>query len=132
MRFLAFGNGTLSALYDRSIGFFRRQIILTTKDREPNRIDDPYLSEKLIAEKRVSSCGVWKDCIASSTTTFNSPSANRRRPISRAQFKKVTALWSFWSQKATSGSKPTASLHLPACMLPIDSGATKTQQHRYT
>ena len=30
-RFLGFGNGSLKALYDRSDGFFRRQIILTTR-----------------------------------------------------------------------------------------------------
>ena len=59
VRFLAFGNGTLSALYDRSIGFFRRQIILTTKDRDPNRVDDPYLAEKLIAEKE----GIFLWCL---------------------------------------------------------------------
>ena len=50
-RFLGFGNGSIKALYDRSHGFFRRQIILTTKKRPANRIDDPHLSEKLIAEK---------------------------------------------------------------------------------
>ena len=50
-RFLGFGNGSLKALYDRSDGFFRRQIILTTRRREKDRIDDPFLSEKLIAEK---------------------------------------------------------------------------------
>ena len=50
-RFLGFGNGSLKALYDRSDGFFRRQIILTTKKKNKNRVDDPYLSEKLIAEK---------------------------------------------------------------------------------
>lgn len=49
-RFLAFGNGALRALHDRSYGFFRRQIILTTKPRDPNRVDDPYLGEKLAAE----------------------------------------------------------------------------------
>ena len=51
VRFLGFGNGTIKALYDRSYGFFRRQIILTVKKRDPNRIDDPDLSEKLTAEK---------------------------------------------------------------------------------
>lgn len=51
VRFLCFGNGALTALHDRSDGFFRRQIVLTTKDRPANREDDPFLSEKLIAEK---------------------------------------------------------------------------------
>ncbi len=51
VRFLCFGNGAMTALHDRSDGFFRRQIILTTKDRDPNRVDDPYLTEKLIEEK---------------------------------------------------------------------------------
>ena len=50
VRFMVFGNEALQALYDRSAGFFRRQIILTTKERDPDRIDDPYLAEKLCAE----------------------------------------------------------------------------------
>lgn len=51
VRFLCFGNGALTALHDRSDGFFRRQIVLTTKDRPADRIDDPYLVEKMKAEK---------------------------------------------------------------------------------
>ena len=51
VRFLGFGNGSIKALYDRSDGFFRRQIILTARKKDKNRIDDPFLSEKLIAEK---------------------------------------------------------------------------------
>jgi putative DNA primase/helicase len=51
VRFLCCGNGTLTALHDRSDGFYRRQIILTTKDRPADRVDDPFLAEKLIAEK---------------------------------------------------------------------------------
>lgn len=50
VRFLAFGNGTMTALYDRSYGFFRRQIILTTLPRPEQRVDDPFLSEKLCGE----------------------------------------------------------------------------------
>jgi putative DNA primase/helicase len=50
VRFLAFGNGTLQALHDRSVGFFRRQIILSVKERDPDRKDDPYLAEKLCSE----------------------------------------------------------------------------------
>lgn len=49
-RILAFSNGDLVSLYDRSDGFFRRQLILTTKQKPPNRIDDPNLSEKLCEE----------------------------------------------------------------------------------
>ena len=51
VRFLCFGNGSLSALHDRSYGFYRRQIILTVKDVPPGRVDDLYLIEKLQKEK---------------------------------------------------------------------------------
>lgn len=50
VRFLGFGNGSLKALYDRSEGFFRRQIILTVKKKMPNRADDPFIAEKMCAE----------------------------------------------------------------------------------
>jgi putative DNA primase/helicase len=50
VRFIGLGNGVLQALHDRSVGFFRRQIILTTKEKVPNRKDDPYIAEKMTAE----------------------------------------------------------------------------------
>ena len=50
VRFLCFGNGALTALYDHSDGFWRRQLVLTTKDRPANREDDPFLVEALSAE----------------------------------------------------------------------------------
>lgn len=49
-RLLAFSNGDLQSLYDRSDGFFRRQIILTTKEKAPCRKDDPDFAEKLCLE----------------------------------------------------------------------------------
>ena len=49
-RFMVFGNGVMKSLYDRSEGFFRRQLILSVKDKDKNRYDDPYLAEKLCAE----------------------------------------------------------------------------------
>lgn len=49
-RILAFGNGTLKSLFDRSRGFYRRQIILETKDVPPDRINDPYLADKMMEE----------------------------------------------------------------------------------
>lgn len=49
-RLLAFSNGDLQSLYDRSDGFFRRQLILTTKPKDPQRVDDPDLGTKLCRE----------------------------------------------------------------------------------
>ena len=49
-RFLCFGNGALRALHDRSNGFYRRQIVLKCKPKDPNRVDDPYLIDKFLEE----------------------------------------------------------------------------------
>ncbi len=59
-RFLCFGNGALTSLYDHSDGFFRRQLILTTKDKPADRTDDPFLVEKMCAELRASCSGVGR------------------------------------------------------------------------
>ena len=59
VRFLCFGNGALTALHDRSDGFFRRQIVLTTKDKPAGRADDPFLSDKMIAERE----GIFLWCL---------------------------------------------------------------------
>lgn len=50
-RVIAFGNGAITSLYDKSDGFYRRQIILTAKPKPKNRKDDRFLSDKLLAEK---------------------------------------------------------------------------------
>lgn len=50
-RVIAFGNGAISSLYDKSDGFYRRQIILTAKPKPADRQDDKFLSDKLKAEK---------------------------------------------------------------------------------
>ena len=49
-RLLAFSNGDLQALYDRSNGFYRRQLILTTKEKPADRVDDPDIAEKMKLE----------------------------------------------------------------------------------
>ena len=49
-RLLAFSNGDLQSLYDRSNGFYRRQLILTTKEKPANRVDDPDIAEKMKLE----------------------------------------------------------------------------------
>ena len=43
-------NRTKLGMLDQSDGFFRRQIVLTTKDRPADRTDDPFLVEKLMSE----------------------------------------------------------------------------------
>lgn len=50
VRFMAFGNDSLQALHDRSHGFFRRQILLTAKEKRPGREDDPFLAYALLEE----------------------------------------------------------------------------------
>ena len=59
VRFLAFGNGSLQALHDRSHGFFRRQIILEAKERDPKRKDDPWLGWQMAQERE----GILNWCI---------------------------------------------------------------------
>lgn len=49
-RLLSFSNGDLQSLYDRSNGFYRRQLILTTRERPPDRVDDPDIAEKMCRE----------------------------------------------------------------------------------
>ena len=50
VRFMAFGNGDLQSLYDHSDGFYRRQLILTAKDKPKDREDDPFIAEKMCGE----------------------------------------------------------------------------------
>ena len=50
-RLLCFGNGSPRALYDKTMGFARRMIILTTKQVNPNRKVNRNLSQELLGEK---------------------------------------------------------------------------------
>ena len=49
-RLLVFSNGDLQALFDHSDGFYRRQLVLTTKEKPADRVDDPDLAAKMKAE----------------------------------------------------------------------------------
>ena len=60
VRFLCFGNGALSALYDRSYGFYRRQLILVAREPQAGRKDDKFLIEKLRGETE----GIFLWCLA--------------------------------------------------------------------
>ena len=50
VRLLAFSNGDLQALFDRSDGFYRRQLVLTTREKPADRVDDPDIAEKMKSE----------------------------------------------------------------------------------
>jgi putative DNA primase/helicase len=50
VRFVCFENGSLHALNDQSDGFYRRQLLLTTKDKPEGRVDNPYLGDELKKE----------------------------------------------------------------------------------
>lgn len=50
-RLMCFGNQLTDSLYDHSNGAFRRRLILTTKQKEPGRVDNPQLAEEIIADE---------------------------------------------------------------------------------
>lgn len=58
-RLLCFGNGSPKALYDKSQGFSRRMIILTTLPPPENRVVDPHIADKFIAEKEKIFCWMY-------------------------------------------------------------------------
>lgn len=58
-RLLCFGNGSPKALYDKSKGFSRRMIILTTLTPPENRINDPHIADKFIVEKDKIFCWMY-------------------------------------------------------------------------
>jgi putative DNA primase/helicase len=50
-RLMCFSNASLQALYDRSDGFYRRQLIIRTKPKNKDRIDNPNLLNDIIADE---------------------------------------------------------------------------------
>ena len=58
-RLLCFGNGSPKALYDKSKGFARRMIILTTLNPPENRAVDPNIADKFIDEKEKIFCWMY-------------------------------------------------------------------------
>lgn len=50
-RLMCFGNQLTDSLYDHSNGAFRRRLILTTKPRDPARVDNPQLAEQIIQDE---------------------------------------------------------------------------------
>lgn len=60
-RLLAFSNGDLQALYDRSDGFYRRQLVLTTREKSQSRVDGT-LPRRWRRRSKASCCGRLRAC----------------------------------------------------------------------
>lgn len=131
VRFLCFGNEALTALHDRSDAFFRRQIVLTTKDKPAGRTDDPFLSDKLIAE--CESIFLW--CLNGLHRLLDNDyhftiSDRARENISIVVRETITS-WTFWPLLVMSNSKQTVRPVRGTCMPPIRSGAKTTLRIRF-
>ena len=107
-RFLCFGNGALTSLYDHSDGFFRRQLILT-----PLRTSlltarmTPSLWRRCAPSWKASCCGVWKGCTGWCRTISASRSANEPPPTWTPSSAAATTSSTSWSPRAISASRRT-------------------------
>ena len=129
-RLLAFSNGDLQALYDRSDGFYRRQLVLTTKEKPVGRADDPDLAEKMKAEAE----GIFLWAFEGLQRLVANNFKLRRVTVSGKTGKRssVTTTISLisWNQRDTSGAKrmrpsvPRISMKSTGC------GAKKIPLHR--
>ena len=130
-RFLCFGNGALTSLYDHSDGFFRRQLILTTKDKPADRTDDPFLVEKMCAELE----GILLWCLEGLHRlvqndfrfTVSERAAATWTPSSAAATMSSTS----WSPRATSALRQTAPSAPRSSTTFISSGARTTPVTAY-
>ena len=107
-RFLCFGNGALTSLYDHSDGFFRRQLILT-----PLRTSlltarmTLSLWRRCAPSWRASCSGVWKGCTGWCRTISASRSANEPPPTWTPSSAAATMSSTSWSPRAISASRRT-------------------------
>ena len=128
VRFLCFGNGALTALHDRSDGFFRRQIILTTKDKPADRFDDPFLAEKLIAEKEGIFLWMLEGLRRLIANHYHSTISQRARTISLPLFGMPITFWTFSILRVMWHSRPIMNPAPKICTQPISGGVRTTQK----
>jgi len=97
-RFLGFSNGSLSALYDRSYGFYRRLILLKTKDRPADRVDYPYLGKAIVDCERNQ---IFRWCLEGLVRLINNttdlPSPVVPEKICRRPCTMLNRFWIFWN-----------------------------------
>ena len=126
-RFLCFGNGALTALYDHSDGFWRRQLVLTTKDRPANREDDPFLVEALSAELE----GILLWCLDGLQRLLRNSYKFTVSPKAAANLETIksngaaTMSLTFWIRRVTSATRQT-SLSVPETSMKSTSCGVRT------
>ena len=101
-RLLAFSNGDLQALYDRSDGFYRRQLVLTTKEKTVDRADDPDLAEKMKAEAEGIFFWAFEGLLP---TTLSLRRVTASGKTGKRSIVTITIFSISWSQMDTSGVK---------------------------
>ena len=76
---------------DINVGLrWRRQILITVKDRDPARVDNPVLIEELSEERPGILLGCWKVCTVCWRTAISSPSASAPSRTSKQPWRIAT------------------------------------------
>ena len=96
-------HGDLQALFDRSDGFYRRQLVLTTRDKPAGRVDDPDLAEKMKPRWRAYCCGPLRACSGWLPTTSSLPRASAPKTTGKLSNGITTMYMIFWNPMAISG-----------------------------
>ena len=129
-RLLAFSNGDLQSLYDRSNGFYRRQLILTT--REPRQIAwmTPTSRKRCAASWKASSSGPLRVCSVWWRIISASPKAPAPMLTGKRSSRMRTTYFFSWMPETTSGSRPKGRLARRSSTKSTPSGAVRTASRR--
>ena len=129
-RLLAFSNGDLQSLYDRSNGFYRRQLILTTKERPLDRVDDPDIAEKMCRELEGIFLWAFEGLQALWRIISASPKAPAPVPTGKRLSRTPITCCSLWKPGIISSSRPKGRLARRSSTKSTPSGAVRTAFHR--
>lgn len=122
----------MTALHDRSDGFFRRQIILTTKDKPVDRFDDPFLAEKLIAEKEGIFLWMLEGLRRLIANHYHFTISQRAKDNITSAVRVPTTFWTFSILRVMWHSRPIMKPAPKICMQPISGGVRTTPKPTVT
>ena len=128
-RLLAFSNGDLQALYDRSDGFYRRQLMLTTRPKLAGRTDDPYLGEKLKAEVEGIFLWAFAGLQRLALNNFRFTESERARENREAVKRIITTSFPFWNPMDISSSKQMLPSAPKTCIPFTECGVMRMGSH---